>query len=351
MNKENENYDKKFAARPSGGAADHMRIAGLIVEVMQRVTRGMTERFGDTPVVRQEAATMAHSYIGQRLKLSRPSIMLYLRCRERFGTNPEAIHHLRLTDMVLLLGADISDDLVAYIVAAKKANPRLPRSEVKKLIDGYRRAPVPNPAPEYKASEDLKKASNEEFALKPHDAADGSKYDPLEEIGHAARECFGGVLDETLIAVIVTESLELAYSTRKIFQQHMLIGGTFAHILTRVLNGYVSLRGDTPRIRAEATDMVYGYLERVFRRSRSSVKLYIRCYEKFKSSIDAIETLSVSDMQLLVGDDISDDIVEMVVDAKKDYPFLTKRDIKKLIADYRDGHPRGPASYPGAANA
>jgi hypothetical protein len=63
MNKENENYEKKFAARPSGGAANHMRIAGSIVDVMQRVAQGMTERFSDTPAVRQEAATMAYSFI------------------------------------------------------------------------------------------------------------------------------------------------------------------------------------------------------------------------------------------------------------------------------------------------
>jgi uncharacterized coiled-coil DUF342 family protein len=116
----------------------------------------------------------------------------------------------------------------------------------------------------------------------------------------------------------------------------MRIGGNFAHILTRVQNDYVGRLGDSPKVRSTATETVYRYLEHVFRRSRSSVKLYIRCYEKFSTNIGAVQILSLSDMQLLVGNDIGDDIVEMVVDAKKENPDLSKRDIKKLIAEYRD---------------
>jgi hypothetical protein len=203
-----------------------------------------------------------------------------------------------------------------------------------------------------KDSKGLQNSNNDEFDPTRLDASgtDGSDDNALEEslpptfahipsqreISHAARECFGGVLDDALIAAIVAESEEVAHSTRKILQEHMRIGGNFAHILTRVLNDAVTRLGDTPQTRSKATEMVYGFLAQVFRRSRSSVKLYIRCYEKFSSNIGAVQILSVSDMQLLVGNDIGDDVVEMVVGAKTENPDLSKRDIKKLIADYRD---------------
>ena len=36
-----------------------------------------------------------------------------------------------------------------------------------------------------------------------------------------------------LVKTIVAESKEVAHSTRKILQEHMRIGGSFAHIMTR----------------------------------------------------------------------------------------------------------------------
>ncbi|ADG20610.1 hypothetical protein [Paraburkholderia atlantica] len=195
-----------------------------------------------------------------------------------------------------------------------------------------------------------KKVNNDEFDPTRLDAGGADRSDALEEslppafahipdqreISQAARQFFAGQLDDSLVAAIVAESEEVAHSTRKILQEHMRIGGNFAHILTRVQNDFVSRLGDTPKSRSTATELVYRFLEQVFRRSRSSVKLYIRCYEKFSTNVGAVQILSLSDMQLLVGNDVGDEIVEMVVDAKKENPELSRREIKKLIADYRD---------------
>lgn len=155
------------------------------------------------------------------------------------------------------------------------------------------------------------------------------------EISAVARSMLGNELPESLIKTIVAESEEVAHSTRKILQEHMRIGGNFAHIMTRVLNQKVSELGDTPVVRNRAKQFVYDYLERLFRRKHSSVRLYIRCYEKFSTNAGAVAMLSHSDMSLLVGNDIGDDVVNMVIEAKRDNPDLSKRGIEKLIKDYR----------------
>jgi uncharacterized coiled-coil DUF342 family protein len=199
-------------------------------------------------------------------------------------------------------------------------------------------------------SKDQKKANNDAFDPTRLDAGGADGSGALEEslpptfvhipnqseISQAARQFFAGQLDDSFVAAIVAESEEVAHSTRKILQEHMRIGGNFAHIMISVQNDFVSRLGDTPKSRSTATELVYRFLEQVFRRSRSSVKLYIRCYEKFSTNIGAVQILSLSDMQLLVGNDIGDDIIEMVVDAKKENPELSKREIKKLISDFRE---------------
>ncbi|MGF6988376.1 myosin heavy subunit [Paraburkholderia atlantica] len=199
-------------------------------------------------------------------------------------------------------------------------------------------------------SKDQKKANNDEFDPTRLDAGGADGSDALEEslpptfvhipnqgeISQAARQFFAGQLDDSLVAAIVAESEEVAHSTRKILQEHMRIGGNFAHIMISVQNDFVSRLGDTPKSRSTATELVYRFLEQVFRRSRSWVKLYIKVYEKFSSNVGAVQILSLSDMQLLTSNDIGDDIIDMVVDAKKENPELSKREIKKLISDFRE---------------
>ncbi|MGF6851159.1 hypothetical protein [Paraburkholderia sp. CI3] len=126
----------KDSSEDHSAAGRHMTTAKAIADVMQRVQQHWTRNLGDTPVVRLHATNCAFGVIERELNLSRSSARLCIRCHQRFGTNPEAIQYLRLTDMGLLNSA--SDELVAVIVEAKKADPRLPRREVKRLIDAYR---------------------------------------------------------------------------------------------------------------------------------------------------------------------------------------------------------------------
>ncbi|CAN7718640.1 hypothetical protein [Paraburkholderia hospita] len=155
------------------------------------------------------------------------------------------------------------------------------------------------------------------------------------EISQKVAAFFGGdEIPEALRASIAEEAEEVAHSTRKILLEHMRIGGSFYHIRTRVEGHYVSAFGDTTPVRRKAAERVYDFIEDTFRKKRDSVRLYIRCYERFSTNSGAVEMLSISDMQLLVNK--SDEVVEMVIDARRDNPDLSKRDIKKIIDQYED---------------
>ncbi|WP_175891320.1 hypothetical protein [Burkholderia cepacia] len=155
------------------------------------------------------------------------------------------------------------------------------------------------------------------------------------ELTTAARETFTG-LPDSLIRTIIQESEEVAHSTRKILQEHMRIGGNFAHIHASVIGHFVSTQGDNQKVRNRAAELVYSFLTKVFQKSKSSVSLYIRVYNKFSSNIGAVEMLTYSDMSLLVHNHIGDDIIEKVIEAKRDDPTLTKSEVKKLIATLED---------------
>ncbi|MFP4896625.1 hypothetical protein GCT19_37905 [Paraburkholderia sp. CNPSo 3155] len=155
------------------------------------------------------------------------------------------------------------------------------------------------------------------------------------EIGLKVNEFFGGdEISAGLRASIAEEAEEVAHSTKKILLEHMRIGGSFYHIRTRIEGHFVSTYGDTKQVRKKAAELVYSFLEGTFRKKRDSVYLYIRCYERFSKNSGAVEMLSITDMQLLVNK--SDEVVEMVIDAKRDNPDLSKRDIKKIIESYED---------------
>ncbi|WP_186031979.1 hypothetical protein [Burkholderia gladioli] len=155
------------------------------------------------------------------------------------------------------------------------------------------------------------------------------------ELSATAREMFGD-LPENLIRNIIHESDEVAHSTRKILQEHMRIGGNFAHIHATVVGHYVSTQGDTRKVRNTAAELVYSYLTKLFRKSKSSVSLYIRCYNKFANNIGAVEMLTISDMSLLVHSNISPEIVDKVIDAKREDPSLSKSEVSALIASLKE---------------
>jgi uncharacterized protein YoxC len=156
-----------------------------------------------------------------------------------------------------------------------------------------------------------------------------------DEISLKVNEFFGNdAISAALRASIAEEAEEVAHSTRKILLEHMRIGGSFYHIRTRVEGHFVNTYGDSRSVRSKAAELVYNFIEATFRKKRDSVRLYMRCYERFSTNSGAVEMLSISDMQLLVHK--SDEVVEMVLDAKRANSDLSKRDVKKIINEYED---------------
>jgi len=154
-----------------------------------------------------------------------------------------------------------------------------------------------------------------------------------EEIGLKVAEFFGGdEISDALRASIAEEAEEVAHSTRKILLEHMRIGGSFYHMRTRVEGHYVSTFGDTLQVRRNAASLVYNFIESTFRKKRDSVRLYMRCYERFSTNSGAVEMLSISDMQLLVHK--SDEVVAKVLEAKREKPDMGKRELRQIIEDY-----------------
>jgi hypothetical protein len=153
------------------------------------------------------------------------------------------------------------------------------------------------------------------------------------EVSQTVRMFFGNDVPESLRAIIASESIEIAHSTRKILEEHMRIGGILFNLRSRVESHFVGIQGDTRHVRNKAAEVFYKYVEKLFRKKQDTVKVYIRSYLRFSSNAGAVELLTITDMQLLVSQD--DEVIDAVLEAKRKDPELGKREIKKVIEDYK----------------
>ena len=165
-----------------------------------------------------------------------------------------------------------------------------------------------------------------------------------EQIRSAALDVFGKELPDSILRTILQETEEVAHSTRKILAEHMSMGGNFLNIRMSVTNAMVLAQGDTKQVRDRAAGLVYRYLQHLFRHSRSKIVLYIKCYERFFGNEDAMQILKLTDMQALIANDTPDELVDLVIQARRDDPDLSKAEVKKLIAGLRAGTRTGPRS-------
>jgi hypothetical protein len=190
--------------------------------------------------------------------------------------------------------------------------------------------------------DDNPSGSNAAGALVPMPAQDAPIFADVipskQELNIAARETFGLELPDEIIRTIIHESEEIAHSTRRIMQEHMRIGGNVTHIMARVQDYMVGIASDTQPVRDRAAKLVYDYVQRVFKRSRSTVRCYMNCYEKFANNTEAVQNLGYSDMLLLLSKSTTDDVVEMVIEARKKNPDLSKLNMKKLVKEFTLAH-------------
>jgi hypothetical protein len=155
-----------------------------------------------------------------------------------------------------------------------------------------------------------------------------------DQIKAAALDAFGKDLPDSILRTLLQETEEVSHSTRKILAEHMRMGGNFLNIRLSVTNAMVLAQGDTKQVRDRAAGLVYRYLQHLFRHSRSKIVLYIKCHERFFGNEDAMQILKLTDMQALIANETPDELVDLVIQARRDDPDLSKADVKKLIAGF-----------------
>jgi chromosome segregation ATPase len=155
------------------------------------------------------------------------------------------------------------------------------------------------------------------------------------EIAITAREAFRNVASEELIHDIVRCSSEINESARRIMHEHMSLGFKFGEIMRRVHAVYIEKFGNNQKTSRQATAAVYAYIEKLHRISNSKVRMHLRAYAKFHSNAEAVEFLSQTDMQELLPKDIDDEIVNAIIEKRKASAQLSTREVRALIAAYR----------------
>ncbi|MBT2795322.1 hypothetical protein [Paraburkholderia strydomiana] len=188
--------------------------------------------------------------------------------------------------------------------------------------------------PDFDPTLDEGDAGSSQGALDPMSAPLAFAHVPGEgEITQVVSQFFGSELPESLRAIIASESNEIAHSTRKILEEHLRIGGILFNLRSRIEGHFVATLGEKRYVRNKGAELFYKYVERLFRKKQDIVKVYIRSYLRFSTNAGAVEMLTMTDMQLLVSQD--DGVVEAVIEAKRENPDLSKREVKKIIESYR----------------
>lgn len=155
------------------------------------------------------------------------------------------------------------------------------------------------------------------------------------DIALAAREAFGSTLPEEAIHDLMRSSAEINESVRRIMHEHMNLGYRFGEILRTVHRIYITVYPDNPKTLTRAKNDAFAYIEKLHRVSNSTIRLHIAAYAKFHDNSQAVEFLRQTDMQMLLGKDIGDEVVNAVIEARKDNPEMSTRAVKELIAAFR----------------
>lgn len=151
------------------------------------------------------------------------------------------------------------------------------------------------------------------------------------EIAVAARESFATVLSEEAVDSVMNSSTEINESVRRIMHEHMNLGFRFGEIVRIVQDAYILQFGDNRKTTARAATDALAYIEKLHQISISKIRLHIGAYNKFHDNAEAVEFLRLTDMQYLLGRDIGEDIVEAVIERRKDDPEMSTRTVKELV--------------------
>lgn len=117
------------------------------------------------------------------------------------------------------------------------------------------------------------------------------------------------------------------------------LGSLFAERLQTLTGIYVDAFGDNSHTRRRAMSEAIDFVARHHRVSTSTVRLYIQAHNKFHTIVGAPEHLRLTDMQLLLPNDIGHDIVEAVIQMRMADPGISTREVKRVIGAMRQHGP------------
>ncbi|MFX1739858.1 hypothetical protein PXJ20_26920 [Paraburkholderia sp. A1RI_3L] len=161
-----------------------------------------------------------------------------------------------------------------------------------------------------------------------------------QEISTVAHDMFADKLPADVIQQLMQTSTDINESVRRIMHEHMTLGFRFGETVRLLQTAYAVTFGDTPATTKRANTDALAYLERLHRMSKSKIRVHLRAYARFHDNADAVEFLRLTDMQSLLGNDVGDDIVEAIIEKRKDNPEMSTRTVKQLVQVLRQQQDR-----------
>jgi hypothetical protein len=146
-------------------------------------------------------------------------------------------------------------------------------------------------------------------------------------------------LSDQLIRRLAGSSTGINQSVSRIMSDPMHLGFRFEEIMRTVHDHYVALAGDSHETSRRAQSDAFAYIGRLHGFSSAKIRLHVNTYARFRNNADAIDYLRLTDMQLLLGPDIGDDIVSTVIEMRKDNPLMSAREVKNVITALRQKPP------------
>jgi hypothetical protein len=136
------------------------------------------------------------------------------------------------------------------------------------------------------------------------------------------------------VAAEIASENDAQSNTNAAAEAYLKKGESIVELVHNLERVWAGSKGDSPAVRKRARSLAYKLVQHATGRSRDSVALYARCYEKFALKPDAWN-LRISDMQLLLPDDADADLISYIAKRRRDTPDLRREEVRELIRQYR----------------
>ncbi|WP_211957696.1 hypothetical protein, partial [Cupriavidus numazuensis] len=142
-------------------------------------------------------------------------------------------------------------------------------------------------------------------------------------------------IDSAAIGRIVHAAEQIAQSRERIRTEYMIIGSYLADIHQTI---YISLNKrleNEAKAKAQSSMLLNEFAARTLQISKHTVVQYLQVYQRFVNSSEAVEFLNLGELTILKRSDISDQEVQLIVDARRRQEPFTREEIIPFIERYR----------------